>query len=184
MIKICKSIVLSKTSAAKIKTLVNLFDREVGWHGIVYHDKPDIYYISDILVHPQYTSATFTDTVQSEYNDWLLSFSEKQFMQIRYQGHSHVNMGVFVSADDHKHQHSIVEQFMQPDDYYIFSIHNKRNEQLFRLFESSSTNVYEEVAVSIVLSDKNDIPPLSSLETGQKFIDQALKLVRRQNEHK
>ena len=92
-------VIFTKEAYAKITTLVDNHDKEIGWHGIVSKNE-DIYTITDILVYPQICTSTTVEADEVEYVRWVMEQSDEVFNTVRLQGHSHVNMGVTPSATD------------------------------------------------------------------------------------
>lgn len=129
----------------KQSQLVSNFDKEVGWHGVAKRgDNPDTFIIEDILVYPQeVTSATVT-TDQEKYQMWLMNHDDEVFNNIRYQGHSHVNMGTSPSTVDINLYEQILDQ-LEDDMFYIFMIWNKRGEKTIKIYDLRE-NVYFETA--------------------------------------
>lgn len=129
---------------AKMQILVQTFDSEVAWHGFVTRDEsePASFVITDIVLYPQEVTGATVNTDQQEYQNWMFGLTDEQLLSMRFQGHSHVNMGVTPSPTDVEHQESIVCQ-MKNDDFYIFGIFNKKGDITLRVFDCK-TNVYYE----------------------------------------
>lgn len=123
------TVYLTPAAFAKLWALVVNFSKEVAWHGLARRmedETKDEYLIYDILVYPQEVTGSTVNTDQMEYQNWLLGLENEVFNNVRFQGHSHVDMGVSPSATDLEHQRKILEQ-LGDDDFYIFMIWNKKS---------------------------------------------------------
>ena len=143
------NIVFSPTAYAKMLALVMNFTDEVAWHGTVMRDGND-FYITDILVYPQEVTGVTVNTDQAEYEMWLMSLVDEEFNHLRFQGHSHVNMGVSPSTTDLNHQEEILEQ-LKDDDYYIFMIVNKKLEMFISIFDYANNIKFETEDVDVYI---------------------------------
>ena len=148
------TVYLSSIAFAKMNSLIQQFNDEVAWHGVVHRDEqdPSIFHITDILVYPQVVTGATVNTDQEAYQTWLYSFDDDVFNNIRMQGHSHVNMGVSPSGVDTTHQEKILEQ-ISDDDYYIFMIWNKRYEHFVRIFDLKNNTLYDTADVDVYIGD-------------------------------
>ena len=155
----------------KMTSLVKVFDKEVAWHGVASRidDSDNEYVISDIMVYPQRTTAATVDMDVDEYAKWLTdNIDTPGFMDIRMQGHSHVNMGTSPSSVDLQHQEDILSM-LGDDDFYIFLIWNKKGDRTVRIFDMQKNMLYEtsDVDISIV---GNDYALSESIEKSQQMI--------------
>lgn len=149
------TIFLSSIAFAKMNALIQQFDSEVAWHGVVHRDEddPTIFRITDILVYPQIVSGATVNTDQDAYQTWLYAFDDDVFNNIRMQGHSHVRMGTNPSGVDTTHQEKILSQ-IRDDDYYIFMIWNKQYEHFVRIFDLKNNTLYETADVDVLIGDE------------------------------
>jgi len=163
------TIFLSSIAFAKMNALIQQFDSEVAWHGVVHRDEedPSIFRITDILVYPQIVSGATVNTDQDAYQTWLYAFDDDVFDNIRLQGHSHVNMSTSPSGVDTTHQEKILSQ-IRDDDYYIFMIWNKRYEHFVRIFDLRNNTLYETADVDVLIGDEG--MDLSKFVSGAKEI--------------
>lgn len=148
------TVYLSSIAFAKMNSLIQQFNDEVAWHGVVHRDEqnPSIFHITDILVYPQVVTGATVNTDQEAYQTWLYSFDDDVFNNIRMQGHSHVNMVVSPSGVDTTHQEKILKQ-ISDDDYYIFMIWNKRYEHFVRIFDLKNNTLYDTADVDVYIGD-------------------------------
>ena len=145
------TVVFSNLAFTKMLSLVMCFDDEVAWHGTVERDG-DVFYITDVMVYPQEVTGATVNTDQGEYTEWLYEFNDDTFNKLRFQGHSHVNMGVTPSSTDLNHQESILTQ-LSTDDFYIFLIMNKKMQIFIRVFDLSTNTIYEREDIDIRLGN-------------------------------
>lgn len=138
----------------KMWTLVHNFDSEIGWDGVVKRGEGDTYIISDILVCPQQVTGATVNTDKAEYAAWLGNFVEDDevFPHLRFQGHSHVNMGVTPSGTDTGGWNELLSQ-IGDDDFYLFMILNKRGEKTIRLYDYAKNVVYDTADCTVEVAD-------------------------------
>jgi len=136
----------------KMLTLINTSDEEVAWHGVCHRSEDDVtlFYIDDIIVYPQYVTGVTVNTDLDEYSEWLYSYDDNVFNNIRMQGHSHVNMGTSPSSTDTEHQSKILEQ-LDDSMYYIFMICNKKLESTTKIYDLTNNVLYEDSDIDIVV---------------------------------
>jgi len=163
----------------KMWALVRNFNEEVAWHGVVSRsEKENEYVVTDIVVYPQTVSGASVEMDVDEYGKWMewlsANFEDKRFNHLHLQGHSHVNMGVFPSETDLKHQEDIVVT-LRKNSFYIFVIWNKRNSHNIRIFDKENNIFFdnEDVVCSIIPEDSGVL----------KFLREAKMLVKDQKRH-
>lgn len=154
----------------KMMALVDHFDTEIGWHGLVSRTDRNHFVIDDILVYPQTVSHTDVNTDQEGYDQWIMTIEGDDFNRLKFHGHSHVDMGVTPSATDLQHQGGIVAQ-LGNDGFYIFLIINKRREYTVKVYDAESNTLYEKDSVDIIIPD--------SAKELDKFLTAAEKQVTR-----
>lgn len=134
-------ITLTEQAWEKIKQLVDQCDKEVGWHGTVERTSKNEFTITDILVFPQTVTAATVTSDETKYTMWLMSQPDEVFNKLRFHGHSHVNMGVSPSGVDTKYQDDILKNL---NDFYIFGIFNKREDNYLIIYDVTNNIVYED----------------------------------------
>jgi len=145
------TLIFKPAAFAKMMMLINSFDSEVAWHGTVTREDR-VYVVQDIFVYPQKVSGASVNTDQEEYEKWLYGLDDEQFNDLRFQGHSHVNMGVTPSSVDLNHQERIVEQ-LEDDMFYIFMIWNKKMEYTVKIFDLTTNTLYEKKDVNVFIGE-------------------------------
>lgn len=138
---------------AKILSLIKSNSKEVGWHGTAYRIESG-YLIKDVFVYPQVVNSVHIDTDEAEYSNWLYDFDNETFQNIRFHGHSHVDMEVSPSNTDLKHREDLVSQ-IRPDGFYIFMIGNKKSDFSFEIIDKMKNIVYntEDINIDIIIDD-------------------------------
>lgn len=153
----------SQTAWIKIASLVAEFKTEVQWHGLVERISENVFHVYDIIVPPHTVSAATVTSDQQKYTEWLNALDDETFNDLRFHGHSHVDMAVAPSATDTGYRTDIVSQLPKPtemnDVYYIFMIINKRHEWSAQIFDLSNNALYNtnEVDMIVTLEDGSNI---------------------------
>jgi hypothetical protein len=140
-----------------MNALVKGSSDEIAWHGVV--EKNQSYYlIKEILVYPQTVTGATVVTDQNKYSMWLMEQPDEIFNNLRFQGHSHVNMGVSPSGVDQAWYDSILKQLTNQD-YYIFLILNKRGDVTISLYDMPSNTIYDtdDINLSVLLEDETTL---------------------------
>lgn len=166
------NLVFTPTAYSKMLMLVQSFDSEVAWHGVVVR-QDNTFVISDIVVYPQEVSGATVNTDQEEYEKWLMALDDTTFNHLRMQGHSHVNMSTSPSGVDESHQERIIEQ-LGDEDYYIFLIWNKKNERTVIIYDMASNTLFDTDDVTLYvgetpLDDKGFLRGAKELVKSRKY---------------
>lgn len=142
-------IIISTRAGLKMSELVRNCTKEVGWHGFVEKTDENTYVITDIIVYPQTVTGTTVNTDELEYAQWLMKLSTNEVKQMRFQGHSHVNMGCSPSSVDldlyNKYLASLTNE-----DFYIFFICNKRGDVYALLYDLKTNTKYNTADIDII----------------------------------
>lgn len=149
---------------AKMFALIDHFSTEVAWHGLVNRIAPNHFLIEKILVYPQTVTGATVETDQEAYDAWLMTINDDDFMKMKFQAHSHVNMATSPSTTDLEHQSKIISQ-LNNEGFYIFMILNKRRDYTIKVYDAENNTLYEKADVDIIL------PP--SAEKIREFIAEA-----------
>lgn len=142
------------TAYLKMRTLVQEHAQEIAWHGVVQCNGVSNYTILDVLVYPQLASATYVESDDDKYNGWLDSLDDDTINNLRFQGHSHVNMSVSPSGTDTANWKNLIEM-PGLNDYYILAIANKKGELALWVCDLQNNIVYnpEDIICNIVYED-------------------------------
>ena len=164
------SITFSSVAFAKMVMLLQSFDSEVAWHGVAFRDesRKNSFLITDILVYPQEVSGSTVNTDQAAYTEWLYSFDDDVFNNIRMQGHSHVNFSTSPSGVDETHQEKILEQ-LDDDMFYIFMIWNKKFEKTIKIYDLKHNTLYETADIDVYIGE-NGVNLHEFIEDSKKMV--------------
>ena len=139
----------------KMTALIREFSSEVAWHGTVERISPTRFLVKDILVYPQKVTGATVNTDQEAYAKWMQELDDETFNSLRFQGHSHVNMGVSPSSTDIENQGRIVSQFGSADHFYIFMIWNKSMDFSARVFDMAANSIYDTDEVEVEVAGQS-----------------------------
>ena len=163
------TILFKELAWMKMQQLIRIFDSECAWHGTVNRVDETHFEVDDVMVYPQEVTGVTVNTDQKEYEMWLMRQPDEVFNRLRFQAHSHVNMGVTPSATDETHQKKIIDQ-LGNDDFYIFLIINKRNEISCRVYDMATNCLYEtaDVVVQYEANELDNFIAVSKAQIKQK----------------
>lgn len=158
----------------KMTALIREFETEVQWHGCVRRLSENEFEIYDILVFPHVVSGSEVKSDPARYTEWINSLDDETFNDLRFHGHSHVNMGCSPSSVDAKYRKDIVTQLPVPqtetdeDSFYLFLILNKKGEWTGEIYDLTNNALYGTNDISIEVYSDDGL--LSS------FVEEAKKL--------
>lgn len=154
-----RAIEISVLSSAyeKMLALVDSYNTEVGWHGLVNirsgKDKIEAL-LEDIIVYPQVTTFFTVKTDEEIYSNWIKALDDKIYKAINMQGHSHVYFNTKPSRQDIEYYKAQIENFR---DDYIFVIMNKNKDELWMYFCEDEKKLYQIEKVNIIVDLVKDI---------------------------
>ena len=141
-----KAIIRFKPSAYnKMRNLININDKEVGWHGTISRTA-NVFTIEDILLFPQEVTGAAVIPDATEYTTWLNEIPDDTFNKMRFHGHSHVNMGVTPSGTDTTFQENITQNL---EDFYVFIITNKAGAIWASIVDVVNNLIYETADITV-----------------------------------
>ena len=146
---ITPKIIFTDEAADKIWELVDACEKEIAWHGLVTKEK-NTYTIYDILVFPQEVTASTATAKEEEYVMWMNELDDETFNHMRFNRHSHVNMGVTPSAIDTDYQQTLANTVQ---DFYIFGIFNKKRSYNLYLYDTEQNLLFETKDLKTTLND-------------------------------
>lgn len=149
-------IVMSPSAFTKMMELVKLSSIEIAWHGVVTVSPTGAYCISDILCYPQKAAACTVESDDDKYPDWLNTLDDNTINKLRFQGHSHVNMGVTPSGTDTANW-DMFTGMISNDGFYIFCIANKSYNISWWIYDKATNLIYEpaDIDFDIFVGDGN-----------------------------
>ena len=142
-------IIITTTAGLKMNELVRNCSKEVGWHGFVERVDETTFKITDIVVYPQTVTGTNVTVDELEYAKWLMHLSTEQVKQMRFQGHSHVNMTCSPSPVDTELYNKYLANLTE-DDFYIFFICNKRGDITAFVYDLKTNTKYNTSDIDII----------------------------------
>ena len=136
----------SSAAYYKMNALVAACDKEIAWDGTAFRDEenPNVFYITDIIVYPQMVSGATVDTDDEKYLTWMNSLDDETFNHRRFNGHSHVNMGVTPSGTDTTYRE---QSILNIKDFFIYGIFNKKGDFNFQIYDVENNIIYDNADV-------------------------------------
>jgi len=147
-------LVISPLAFAKIVSVVGGFNTEVAWYGLTSRIAPDKphFLLRDIVVYPQ--TVTGSTVVMENEDEFWKSMSEEDALNMRFHGHSHVNMACTPSTTDMDHRQAEL-RLLPRDSYQIFMIWNKRLEFTTAIYDCANNVQYENADVEVVIGTED-----------------------------
>lgn len=133
---------ISAIAYLKMMLYVRDTSTEIAWHGTVTRHGKNVFHITDVMLYPQTVASVTVNTDQDKYNEWIQELDDDTHNSMRFQGHSHVNMGVTPSGTDMTFYNDIL-QVLPNDDYYIFMIMNKLGNMTLLIYDLAENIIYE-----------------------------------------
>lgn len=124
----------------KLRTMTQLCKDEIAGHGVVERYDNNRFLITDILVYPQEIQSMHVESTDA-YGPWLMSLPDDVFPKIRFQFHSHVQMGVTPSGPDMNFYNTMLAAIK---DYYIFMVFNKRDDVNLQVYDVEQGILFED----------------------------------------
>ena len=143
---------------SKMTMLVQGFDSEVAWNGLVKRVSDTHFLVYDILTFKQKVTSVTVDTDEEEYLNFLMNLSDEQAQDLLFHGHSHVNMATSPSATDIDHRAETIANAPK-DKFYIFMIWNKSFSVSSAVYDFANNILYEgkEVVWDVLDDNGNSI---------------------------
>lgn len=135
----------------KMQSLVRECDKEIAWQGTAFRLEGDVYKIEDIFVYPQIVTGVTVTTDDAEQNAWFDSLEDDVINNLRFQGHSHVNIGVSPSPTDNNLYDNILNMIGE-NDFYIFAIYNKKGDRFFKVYDLEKNVLFENADVTVEIT--------------------------------
>ena len=136
----------------KMMSFVRLCDKEIAWHGIVNRINDTTFSITDVLLYPQIITGVTVNTDTEEYAKWTETLDNDTFNNLRFQGHSHVNMATNPSGTDNDYYKQQISD-LTDDDYYIFMIINKSHSVWCNIYDLKNNILYQNGDIEIDIGD-------------------------------
>lgn len=150
------TIYITTEAYIKMRKLVDDVATEIGWYGTVTKcpGLDNTYIIEDIIVYPQIVTGATCEQDEDKMFEFEMSLTDEQVNHKRFQGHSHVNMGVGPSGVD---EQFYLDLLSQVNDYFIIAITNKRNDYTVRFYDIENNILYSDLNINILLDNGTDL---------------------------
>ena len=137
----------------QLTRLVHQSSKELAWHGTVTKVGSN-YVIHKILVYPQTVTSTTVDADEEAYAKWLMELDDETINHLRFQGHSHVNMGASPSGRDTDNWQKFLN-LLTPGDFYVFCIANKKEEFYWNIYDTEQNILFENKDITLEVIDSS-----------------------------
>lgn len=143
------TVYITTEANAKMRMLVDKTASELGWYGIVTKcpGLPSTYVIEDIIVYPQTVTGVTCEQDEDKMFEFEMSLTTEQVNHKRFQGHSHVNMGVTPSGVDEQFYQDLLKHVT---DYFIITVTNKAGNYHTRFYDIENNILYKDVEIKIL----------------------------------
>jgi len=149
------NIIFTQDAYLKMQALVEFFDTEVGWYGLVDKIDDKNYKVYDVKVCKQYVDGAKVDTEDDDTLEFFESLTDDEAEHLHFQAHSHVNMSTSASAVDTQNQYDVIKNIGMKG-FYIFQIWNKKNEISTYLYDLDNNIFYDTKDVLIEVEGVDD----------------------------
>ena len=145
-----EKVVISYTQQAylRMRELVQFFDTEVAWYGLVQQIDQLHYKVYDVKVCKQYVNGTKVDTEDEDTIEFFNSLTDEEAEHMHFQAHSHVNMSTSASGTDVQNQEDVISN-LGGKGFYIFQIWNKKDDISTYLYDLDNNTFYDRKDVLI-----------------------------------
>lgn len=149
------ALIFSPMAWIKQRILVESVDKEIAWYGLMERREDTeipTYYVKDIVVYPQKTTAITVDVDNDIYPEWYSNQPDEFYTEMRLQGHSHVNMATSPSGTDRDHWEELIGK-VPADSFFVCLITNKKLEHYVNIYDFRRNTRYDSSDVTIVIED-------------------------------
>lgn len=136
------TILYTQDAYLKMEALVDFYDTEVGWYGLVEQINDKLYRVYDVKVCKQYVNGGKVDTEDEDTLEFFDSLSDEEIEHMHFQAHSHVKMSTSASGIDLQNQTDVVRN-MGSKGFYIFQIWNKLGDINTYLYDLDNNVFYD-----------------------------------------
>lgn len=163
------TVYMSSSTYLKMLQFVLLCDKEIAWHGVV-ERKGSIFFIKDVFLYPQRITTVTVQTDDTKYTQWAEKLPDETFNTMRFQGHSHVNMGTTPSGTDLTNWNEFLQNLLD-DDYYIFAIMNKSQDLNLCIYDLANNLIYEKSDITFRVLFNKDLEMSHLKEEMETYIE-------------
>lgn len=142
------TILYSQAAYLKMQALVDFYDTEVAWYGLVEKMSEKLYYVYDVKVCKQYVNGAKVDTEDEDTLAFFNSLTDDEAEHMHFQAHSHVKMSTAASGVDLQNQADVIRN-MGKSGFYIFQIWNKNLDINTYLYDMDENMFYDKKDVIV-----------------------------------
>ena len=139
----------------RMQTLVDYFDTEVAWYGLVERLGEKVFRVYDVKVCKQIVTGGKVDTEDEDALAFFESLSDDEANHMHFQAHSHVKMSTSASGVDLENQRGMVKNLGKTG-FYIFQIWNKSGDINTYLYDLDNNVYYDKKDVIIDVEGVDD----------------------------
>ena len=132
----------------KMQALVDYYDTEVGWYGLVQKLNDKTYRVYDVKLCKQYVDGGKVDTEDEDTLEFFNSLTDDEAEHMHFQAHSHVKMSTSASGIDLQNQADVVHN-MGGSGFYIFQIWNKNNDVNTYMYDIDNNVFYDRKDINL-----------------------------------
>lgn len=136
----------------KMTMLIQSSTDELAWYGIATRAMNN-YLIEDILVYPQTVTSSTVDADEQKCAKWFMELSDDAINNLKFQGHSHVNMTASPSGRDTGNWRKFAD-LLKPGEFYILCIGNKRGDFYWNIYDTVSNVHFENQDITMCVIDE------------------------------
>jgi len=149
------TILYTQQAYLRMMALVDFYDTEVGWYGLVEKLDDRLYRVYDVKICKQYVTGSKVDTEDEDTLEFFDSLTDDEIEHMHFQAHSHVKMSTSASGTDLQNQADVIRN-MGMSGFYIFQIWNKSNDINTYLYDLDNNIFYDKKDVIIEIEDDED----------------------------
>ena len=146
------TILYSQKAYLRMQALVDFYDTEVGWYGLVERLGEKLFRVYDVKLCRQYVNGAKVDTEDEDTLEFFNSLTNEEAEHLHFQAHSHVKMSTGASGVDLQNQADVVKNIGKTG-FYIFQIWNKQNDINTYLYDLDNNLFYDRKDVILEIED-------------------------------
>lgn len=146
------TILFTQQAYLRMMMLVDYYDSEVAWYGLVQKMDDKLYRVYDIKICKQFVTGGKVDTEDEDTLEFFNSLTDDEAEHMHFQAHSHVNMSTTASGVDLQNQADVIRN-MGKTGFYIFQIWNKSGDINTYLYDLDNNVFYDKKDVYIEIED-------------------------------
>ena len=169
------TIFIDAAAYCKMTALINSSSDELAWYGIATRAKNN-YYIADILVYPQTVTSATVDADEEKCAKWFMELPDDVINNLKFQGHSHVNMGASPSGRDTNNWQQFAN-LLKPNEFMILCIGNKKGDFYWNIYDKAINVFFEnkDITMCVVDSKGNSITSWANDSIKQHIVKETPK---------